>query len=185
MKTIELDEDIVRYLASKASAPGEPLGNVLRRELRVPQPPTTVEIDDDLYGYLISRTADLGESASRVLRRELRLPVAAPPAPDHEHRDPTIVEFHIPPNTGGTAWNTQAEMVRAIVGDTLRIVNDDAVAHRLHTDGVPFSHPADSISPGQSAQFALQAPFDPIAATPLYDHNFGTGAAFWITVTIP
>ena len=73
-------------------------------------------------------------------------------------------------------------MVVATVGDTLRIVNDDTVTHRLHTSGSPFLHPTDDIQPGQAADDLLQQPFDPRPAAPLYDHSTGRTAEFWILV---
>jgi hypothetical protein len=183
MKTIHVDQDIVTYLVSKAATSGEPLSGILRRELHIPPPPSAVEVDDDVYDYLVARTVDFGESASRVLRRELRL-AAPPPSPEPgQGHEPATVEFHIPANTGGTPWNTPDRPVVAVVGDTLRIVNDDSVPHRLHTGGVPFPHPADSILPGEWAQFVLQAPFDPASGEALYDHGYGVGAAFWLKVT--
>ncbi len=90
----------------------------------------TVEIDDDVYSVLTSRAVELGESASQILRRELG-PDAAPPA------EPKLVEFDIPPGTGDGPWNSPAQAVTAHVGDVLRIVNDDTVPHRLHTDSGP------------------------------------------------
>jgi plastocyanin len=72
--------------------------------------------------------------------------------------------------------------VTASVGDTLRIFNDDSVPHRLHTDGVPFTHPASDIQPGTSVDYVLTAPFSSAAGHTLYDHDHGVEAAFWLTV---
>lgn len=77
---------------------------------------------------------------------------------------------------------TREQAVNASVGDTLRIVNDDSVPHRLHTNGAPFPHPVESITPGQSQDFVLQTPFDPGISQPLCDHDSGQTAAFWIVV---
>jgi hypothetical protein len=176
MPTILIDQDIYDYLASKAAATGEQPSSVLRRELHVPQPQATLEIDDQTYAFLLSKTTSLGESASSILRRELHLGGDSPDA------QPTVITFHIPANTGTMAWNTRQTAVVGAVGDTLRIVNDDAVPHRLHTSGTPFAHPATDILSGQSADYVLQAPFDPDQAGPLYDHDAGTQAEFWIRV---
>jgi negative regulator of replication initiation len=184
VKTIQIDPDIYQYLVSKAVEIGEPPSRILRRELHLPNPSNAkeIEVDDDVYRYLVSKTIDLDESASAILRRELHLENP----PDHEHDgEPHTVEFHIAAGTGTSAWNTREQAVVATVGDTLRIVNDDSVPHRLHTSGVPFQHPDDSIAPGQSQDFVLQAPFEPGVNQPLYDHNSGPTAAFWIIVRSP
>jgi predicted CopG family antitoxin len=180
VKTIQIDLDIYEYLVSKAVDIGEPPSRILRRELALPNLPNKKEIDieDDVYGYLVSKSVDLGESASDILRRELHLD-----SDPHEHGGgPRMVEFHIPAGTGTNPWNTREQAVNASVGGTLRIVNDDSVPHRLHTNGAPFPHPVGDISPGQSQDFVLQTPFDPGVNQPLYDHNSGPTAAFWIVV---
>lgn len=176
VKAIQIDLDIYNYLISKAASAGESPAVILRRELNVPQPSSTIEIDDDTYRYLASRSADIGESASSILRRELALDELP-----HEHQADVIV-FHIPAGTGVSAWNTREQPVVAAVGDTLRIVNDDSVPHRLHTGGTPFPHAAADILPGQASDFILQTPFDPAANQFLYDHNSGPNAQFWIEV---
>ena len=93
-----------------------------------------------------------------------------------------IVEFLIPPGTLSVVWNTAASIVVASVGDTLRIVNNDAVNHRPHTDGAPFPHPTSDIAPGTSADYVLLSPYDPVNSGPLYDHDFGRPSEFWIRV---
>jgi negative regulator of replication initiation len=173
MKTIQIDRDVYSYLLSKASPAGEAVSLTLRRELHVPEPKETVEIDDDTYNFLLSKAVNIGESPSDILRRELHLDDV------HPHDAGAVIVFHIPPGTGNQPWNTAATAVQAAVGDTLRIVNDDAIAHRLHTGGNPFPHQDSDIAPGQSADFVLQTPFE---GQPLYDHNAGPGALFWITV---
>ena len=47
-----------------------------------------------------------------------------------------------------------------IVGQTLRIYNDDNVSHRLHTNGVPFQHPSADTAPGTFSDFELHNVFD-------------------------
>jgi predicted CopG family antitoxin len=178
MKSVQIDEDILQFLQSKVAAPGESMSDVLRRELQLP----TIEIDDDLYDYLISRTQQIGESASTILRRELDLTPGPDPDDHHGDQGPVIVTFHIPAGTHAHPWNTAQDPVRAKVGDTLQIVNDDSVPHRPHTTGVPFPHPAADIQPGQSASYVLTAPFGDTAAASLYDHDQGTTAAFWLLV---
>ena len=179
MKTIQIDQDVYNYVISKAAQPGESPSLILRRELHLPQPTETIEVDDDTYNYLLSKAANLGESASDILRRELHLD-------ETPHHDPTgTIVFHIPAGTGDQPWNTPERVIIATVGNILRIVNDDSVPHRLHTSGIPFPHPNTDILPGQSADFVLQAPFDPGPSQLLYDHNAGPNAQFWINVRLP
>jgi len=176
MKTIRIDQDVYNYLISKAAQAGESPSLTLRRELHMPQPTEIIEVDDDTYKYLLSKMANIGESASDILRRELNLHGAP-------HHDPAgVIVFHISAGTGNQPWNMPENAIVATVGNILRIVNDDTVAHRLHTSGIPFPHPSTDILPGQSADFVLEAPFDPGAGQPLYDHNAGAVAQFWITV---
>ncbi len=91
----------------------------------------------------------------------------------------STVEFHIAAGTGENSWNTKETIVKVSVGDTLVIINDDSMVHRLHTNGKPFAHGA-SIEPGQSAQYAILKAYDPAKDGPLYDHNVGSIAKFWL-----
>lgn len=197
MKQISIDQDIFDFLVSKAGTPGESPAIVLRRELRVPLPQATLDIADDTYAVIAARTAVIGESVSDILRRELHLsggpspapapPVPAPPPPSPSPSSPpptppATVIFHIKDGTGSGPWNDGSGMVVATVGDTLRIVNDDSAAHRLHTSGRPFAHPESDIFPGQTADFVLMTTYDPDAEGPLVDHDQGLGAQFWIRV---
>lgn len=179
MKTIQIDRDVYNYVISKAATAGESPSLILRRELHVPQPTETIEVDDDTYNYLLSKTANLRESASDILRRELNLDEA----PHHDASGAIV--FHIPAGTGTQPWNTPERAIVATVGNTLRIVNDDSVPHRLHTSGIPFPHPSTDILPGQAADFVLQAPFDSGVSQPLHDHDAGSNAQFWINVRPP
>jgi hypothetical protein len=171
MKSIRIDRDIVEYLSTKAIAPNESISSILRRELSQ----ETIELDDDVYATITSRAVELGESASQILRRELGID-GAPPA------GPTVVEFHIAAGTGQGPWNTTAQAVTAHVGDVLRIVNDDSVPHRLHTDGSPFPHPSADIAPSQSADYVLQSAFQAGNGHVLYDHDSGPAATFSLVV---
>ena len=183
MKQITVDQDVFDFLASKANVPGEPPAAVLRRELRVPLPQKTLDIDDDTYAFIAAKTAVVGESVSDILRRELRLagggtPVPLPPQPAPS---PATVVFHIPSGTARGAWNDRPGVV-AKVGDILRIINDDSIAHRLHTSGRPFPHPEGDIFPGATADFVLQTPFDSGADGALFDHVHGPQALFFLEV---
>ena len=88
----------------------------------------------------------IGESVSDILRRELHLPGSGvstpPPAPTTPPTPPpTTVVFHIPRGTGAGAWNDGSGRVIAKVGDTLRIVNDDSLAHGSTRAADPFRTP--------------------------------------------
>jgi hypothetical protein len=188
MKQISIDQDVFDFLMARANGSDEPPSAVLRRELRVPLTQKTLDIDEDTYAFIAARTAVIGESVSDILRRELHLAGGGastpPPAPTTPPGSaPTTVVFHIPSGTGGGAWNDGSGRVIAKVGDTLRIVNDDSVGHRLHTSGRPFPHPATPIFPGGSADFLLMTTFDPNADGPLSDHEQGPQALFFLEVT--
>jgi hypothetical protein len=176
VKTIQIERDVFNYLTSKALKLGELPSIILKRELHVSKQTEAVDVDDETYNYLLSKTVNLGESTSEILRRELKLE-------GESHADPLdVVVFHIPPDRGAQSWNTRDRIVVATVGSTLRIVNDDSIPHRLHTNGVPFPHPSADILPGQAADFLLRMPFDPNASGPLQDHDAGPSAQFWIVV---
>lgn len=192
MKEISLDQDVVDFLTSRATSPAEAIGAILRREFRVPQPQVPVTIDDDTYAAIAARSRVIGESASEILRREFLIPVEPPspgptdPAPHPGgpvEPSPTVITFHIPPGTGTASWNERATMVAAHVGDTLRLVNDDTVPHRLHTQGRPFPHPAADVVPAATADIPLLTAYNPDTDGPLYDHDSGPAARFWILVS--
>jgi hypothetical protein len=105
-----------------------------------------------------------------------------PPAPPAPPKDPNIVEFRIRAGTGTQPWNTQNEMVVAKVGQTIRIINDDTVTHRLHTNGAPCPH-GSNFGPGESMDCVVTRAFDGAARGPLYDHIVGESAAFYVTAT--
>jgi hypothetical protein len=194
MKQISIGQDVFDFLTSRANAPGEPPAAVLRRELRVPLPQRTLEIDDDTYAFIAAKTAVVGESISDILRRELRLtggdtpvplppqPPPTPPAPVPPTTSPATVIFHIPSGAGSGPWNVGSDRVIAKVGDTLRIINDDSIPHRLHTPGRPFPHPSTDIFPGGTADFVLQTTFQPGVDGLLFDHAFGQQATFFLEV---
>ena len=90
-----------------------------------------------------------------------------------------VVEFRIKDGTGRDAWNTPATIVTIKVGDTLRIINDDSIAHQLHTNGTPCGH-GSRINPGASADCVARRPHDSTVDGPLYDHLNGPTAEFWL-----
>ena len=65
MKSIEIDEALYQYLASKAVANGEPVSAILRRELKLPAPLISVEIERTCTATLLQRPSN---SENRYLR---------------------------------------------------------------------------------------------------------------------
>jgi negative regulator of replication initiation len=169
--TVQVDLDVYNYLVNEGMGGSETASSILRRALL-----HTIEIDDDLLSYLMSLAASPGESIANILRRELHLQDNAPNQP------PARIEFHIPAGTGAGPWNAADRSVAGVVGQILRLFNDDSIAHRPHTDGAPFPHPASDIAPGSFTDFPLQSAYDPATDPPIYDHDQGPGARFWITV---
>lgn len=90
--------------------------------------------------------------------------------------------FRIPEGTGDGSWNSEADTVELEVGDTLIIVNDDTVNHRLHTNGKPCEHGPD-MAPGDSFRCELSTTYSIEADGPLYDHDRGDSARFWLRVS--
>src|SRR5690606_13563508 len=120
---------------------GESAAEILRREMKVPSPTVPLEIEDATYQFILSRTIHFGESVTEVLRRELNLGGPAPepePEPEPEPIPSGTIVFRIKAGTGIQPWNLQEDMIRTTVGSVLRVFNDDAVPHRLHTNGMPF-----------------------------------------------
>jgi hypothetical protein len=89
------------------------------------------------------------------------------------------IDFHIAVGTGDKAWNSAETTVEARIGDVVRIFNDDSVDHQLHTFGAPCGH-GPRIAPGTTWDCQVREAFDPDAEGPVYDHGYGSKAAFWI-----
>lgn len=187
MKKVEIDKDIVEFLHAREATPDEPLNAILRRELTVPQEQVTVELDDQTYAFLASLSAAVGESASDILRRRLQMAASpappsppvppvpqsppAPPAPE-----PQTIDFLIPAD--GAIWNTADTALRARVGDTLMVHNNDVVPHMLITAGAPFVNVSNRIPAQARSALLLVAPYDAVVSGPLDNQ----GAGFWIVV---
>ncbi len=92
---------------------------------------------------------------------------------------PAVVEFHILKGTAGGVWNTKETIVKVKIGDTLRLVNDDTVDHRMHTNGAPCDH-GDTFKPGTTYDCKIGKAFDATKSGPLYDHEYGSKAEFWV-----
>ena len=170
MKSIQVDSHVLDYLKAHGMDEGQSASDVLRSLLL-----HTIEIDDELYVYLMSLASTPGETANSILRRELDIG-EAPEQP------PAVIEFHIPAGTGSNPWNTRDTAVQGVVGQTLRIHNDDNVPHRLHTSGAPFPHAASETLPGTFSDFVLAQPYGLDAMPGIYDHIYGQAARFWINV---
>jgi hypothetical protein len=105
-----------------------------------------------------------------------------PDEPMEQIVESPIVEFRIAAGTGARPWNSESETLELKVGQTLRLINDDNVPHRLHTNGAPCRH-GTAFAPGATFDCQLTRAFDPKAASgPLYDHIAGRRAQFWLRV---
>lgn len=92
----------------------------------------------------------------------------------------TVVTFRIPAGTGTKAWNTAATAVTVFVGQTLRIINDDSIKHRLHTGGAPCVHQnVDSAPNGGTYDCVVTKPIS-VATLGAYDHNIGTSGRLYV-----
>ncbi len=90
-----------------------------------------------------------------------------------------VVEFHILSGTGSAAWNKFNAPIVVSVGDTLRFVNDDSIAHYLHTDGSPCSHGSRMFGPGETYDCVISKKHN-ASDEDLYDHNQGPDAQVYI-----
>ena len=97
---------------------------------------------------------------------------------------PMNVTFKIPAGTGSGAWNTAQTPIVACGNPaqaTITYVNDDTVAHRVHTNGKPHPHMGPTLAPGQSNTVTINvAAFDntqPGSTNEVYDHNFGAATS--------
>lgn len=93
--------------------------------------------------------------------------------------DPNLVEFRIRAGTGNGAWNTAAAAVLVFPGQTLRIFNDDTIAHRLRTPGTPCLQQPTNMAPNQSYDCVINSAHA-ANATDLYDFNAGAAAVFYV-----
>ena len=92
--------------------------------------------------------------------------------------------FRIANATGTNAWNSSASPIVVFVGQVLRVCNDDSVAHQLHTDGVPCTTQAASMTKGQFYDCAISTNTGTNATTGvfngLYDQIAGVNAALYV-----
>lgn len=138
--------------------------------------------DEGRYRYAFRPRAP-GEHSYRVkMKRMGQVGAGTSPVRTLSVAEEALVVFRIAAGTGASDWNTAATTVTARVGDTLRIVNDDTMAHRVHTDGSPFPHQQEDIPPGGSAEFVLESAYDSGVQPTLYCHVHGTSSQFWLDV---
>lgn len=111
------------------------------------------------------------------------VPTPTPTAPTTPTDDPNIVIFRVQAGTGTAPWNVAAQTVQVKVGQTLRLINDDSIIHRLHTNGAPCPH-GSNFAPGTSYDCKITKAFDS-AKTPagMYDHIAGMTATFNVKVS--
>jgi negative regulator of replication initiation len=176
MKSIQVDGDVYAYFESHGMSAGHSASDVLRQALF-----HEIDLDDDVFANLMSLASGPDDTINAILRRALG--IQASPSNPPPVTSPARIDFHIPAGTGARPWNTRDTAVKGIVGQTLRIYNDDSVAHEPHTNGQPFPHPASAIAPGVFADFVLSSPYDLDTPAPgIYDHAQGAAARFWISV---
>lgn len=106
-------------------------------------------------------------------------PAVVPPPPG---AGGSMVTFRIPLGTNNKPWNTAATSVVVKIGQTVRIINDDVVPHRLHTGGAPCAHQGSDSPPGGFYDCVISRTVNSAAGS-TYDHNFGTSARLYIDAT--
>lgn len=110
-------------------------------------------------------------------------PKPAEPKPEEPAKDPNVVEFRIKAGTGTNPLNTPETFVAVKVGQTLRLINDDTVRHRLHTGGAPCPH-GQNFEPGASYDCVVTKTIDTVANPgAVYEHISGPTALFYLKAT--
>lgn len=100
------------------------------------------------------------------------------PSPPNNLVTYTIVNGH-----GAAPWGSLSNPIRGVVGQVLRIVNNDQRSHQIHTDGNPFNHTV-SIPSNTTMDFPLLRPITTGATSPsTYEHNFGPSSPIYFAVT--
>lgn len=140
--------------------------------------------DDDIAANDAATTTETEEKPKTevVVDKPVVKPVVKPvekPVVVVPPKDPNIVEFRIKAGTGNAGWNTQAEIINAKIGQTVRVFNDDTVIHRMHTGGSPCPHGV-NIPVGGSQDCVITKAFDATVSNGVYDHIAGTAAKIWL-----
>lgn len=82
-----------------------------------------------------------------------------------------LVTYTIVNGQGLAPWGSLSNPIRGVVGQKLRIINNDGQPHAIHTDGNPFNH-TDDIAPGTTMDFTLLRPITTSASNPsTYKHT--------------
>lgn len=90
----------------------------------------------------------------------------------------TIVNGH-----GSAPWGSLSNPIRGVVGQVLRIINNDSSNHQIHTAGNPFNH-TEGIGSNTMMDFTLLRPITTTSITPsTYEHNFGPSSPIYFAVT--
>jgi predicted CopG family antitoxin len=184
VKSIQVDGDVYAYLQAHGMSTGHSASDVLRQALF-----HGIDIDDDVFSDLMSLAGGPTDTVNAILRRALGIQASLGPYPPPGNPPPvtpaTRIDFHIPSGTGSGSWNTRDTAVNGVVGQTLRIYNDDSVPHRPQSrSSVPFAVPTTDIASGTFQDLMLQSPCDlGTSQAAAYDHVYGPNAQFWISVT--
>ena len=94
-----------------------------------------------------------------------------------------LVTYTIVNGQGSAPWGSLSNPIRGVVGQVLRIVNNDGQPHQIHTAGNPFNHTV-SIPSGAMMDFPLLRPITTGATSPsTYEHNFGPTSPIYFAVT--
>lgn len=94
---------------------------------------------------------------------------------------PIVITFSIASGVGTGSWNTSASPVLAFVGQTLRITNNDTVAHQMHTSNdVPCPHQPAKSATGEFYDCLIANEHLNIMAGDIYEHLVGSQSPFFI-----
>jgi len=165
---------VATYSATVHSAPDYPTLEVLEPATTPPAPGSTSDSSDNTNTNTSTQTNGGGVAVN-----------TGSGANTTSSTNSNVIEFHIPAGTGSGEWNLQGTPVVASRGQIVRIINDDATAHVLHTDGEPCPHGDIGNPVQQGDHYDCQISQDADSGVyKLWDHNLGGPSAgrFWITV---
>lgn len=104
--------------------------------------------------------------------------------PVQAEEETTVVEFVIEEGTGKGAWNTEETAIKVPMGGVIRIINEDTIRHRIHTNGAPCPH-GPKMEPGEKWDCVVKREFSAKKKGPIYDHYYGPKAAVYIETFVP
>ena len=95
-----------------------------------------------------------------------------------------LVTYTIVNGQGNAPWGSPLSPIKGVVGQVLRIINNDIVAHAIHTiNGAPFDHTND-IAPGATINLMLEKPITTTATNPLtWKHNSNPIIPIYFAIT--